>query len=297
MVTQKRVTMPPGNSVLTVHWVLPKGNAMADLLAIGNWLLPLLYLALLADYGATFFLRTRTEARSPWLVVVVAVHLVFLALRGAHLGYPPVTSGQEIASVLALATAGVYAWVELAGRDRRTGVFVLLLAFLFQYTSSMLLAGRVAEPSEIAPGAVGVWARLHVVPALVAYTALAFAGVYGLLYLLEHRGLRRHRFGVLFDRLPPLDVLEPMAWHALLTGFVAMTVAIAAGPLLLRAEGGEMTAKVLSKIVTGSVAWVVCAVAILGRWLGKWPAARTSATAVVGFIIVMALMIVSGLLS
>ena len=259
---------------------------MADLLAIGNWLLPLLYLALLADYGATFFLRARTEARSPWLVVLVAVHLVFLVLRGAHLGYPPLTSGQEIASVLALATAGVYAWVEVAARDRRTGVFVLLLAFLFQYTSSMLLAGRVAEPCEIAPGAVGVWARLHVVPALVAYTALAFAGVYGLLYLLEHR-----------DRLPPLDVLEPMAWHALLTGFVAMTVAIAAGPLLLRAEGGEMTAKVLSKIVTGSVAWVVCAVAVLGRWLGKWPASRTSAIAVVGFIIVMALMIVSGLLS
>ena len=270
---------------------------MADLLAIGNWLLPLLYLALLVDYGTTFFLRTRTEARSPWLGVAVAAHLVYLVVRGVHLGYPPVTSAQEIASVLALTTAGVYAWVELASRDRRTGVFVLLLAFLFQYTSSMLLAGRVAEASEIAPGAVGVWARLHVVPALVAYTALAFAGVYGLLYLLEHRGLRRHRFGVLFDRLPPLDVLEPMAWHALLTGFVAMTVAIAAGPLLLQAEGGEMTTKVVTKIITGSVAWVVCAVAVLGHWIGKWRASRTSAIAVVGFLVVMALMIVSGLLS
>jgi len=270
---------------------------MADLLAIGNWVLPLLYLALLADYGATFFLRTRTGARSPWLVVAVAAHLAFLVLRGVHVGYPPVANAREIASILALATPGVYAWVELASRDRRTGVFVVLLAFLFQYTSSMLLAGRAAEPAEIAPGAVGMWARLHVVPALVAYTALAFAGVYGLLYLLEHRGLRRHRFGVLFDRLPPLEVLDPMAWHALLTGFVAMTVAIAAGPLLLRAEGGEMTAKVLSKIIAGSAAWVVCAVAVLGRWLGRWPASRTSAIAVVGFLVVMALLIVSGLLS
>jgi ABC-type uncharacterized transport system permease subunit len=291
------VTMPPGNSALTVHSFLPKGNAMADLLASGNWLLPLLYLALLVDYGATFFLRTRTDARSPYLAVVVAAHLAFLVLRGVHIGYPPVTNAQEIASVLALATAGVYAWVELASRDRRTGVFVLLLAFLFQYTSSMLLAGRVAEPSEVSLGAVGMWARLHVVPALVAYTALAFAGVYGLLYLLEHRGLRRHRFGVLFDRLPPLDVLGPMAWHALLTGFVAMTVAIAVAPLLFGKGGGEMTAKVISKIITGSVAWVVYAVAILGRWLGKWPASRISTIAVVGFLVVMALLTVSGLLS
>ena len=30
-----------------------------------NWLLPLLYLVVLIDYGATFFLRTRTHKRNP----------------------------------------------------------------------------------------------------------------------------------------------------------------------------------------------------------------------------------------
>ena len=270
---------------------------MADLLEIGNGLLPLLYLALLADYAATFFLRTRTHARSPWLVAVVAAHLALLAARAAHVGYPPVTNTREVLSVLALATAGVYAYLELANRDRRTGVFGVLLAFLFQYASSMLLAGHVAEPAEISPGTVSVWTRLHVVPALVAYTALALAGVYGALYLLEHRGLRQHRFGVLFDRLPPLDRLGPMAWHAMLTGFVAMTLAIAVTPLLMGAgQGHEMTARVIGKMVTGSVAWVVYAAAVLGRWLGKWPASRTSAIAVVGFVVVMVMLVVSGLL-
>jgi len=265
-------------------------------LAVASALLPLLYLALLIDYGATFFLRTRTHARTPHLLLVVALHLGYLVACGLHLGYPPITNTPEILSVLALAMTAVYAWVELASRDRRTGIFVLLLAFLFQYAASFLTAGEAVGPSaEPTPG--GVWAALHVLPALVAYTAMAFAGVYGALYLAARRDLRRHRFGMLFDRLPPLQTLGPMAWHALLTGFVAMTLAIAVTPLMFGDGGGEFSAKIISKIITGSVAWVVCASAVLGRWLGRWPPARTSAVAVVGFLLVMALLAISGALS
>ena len=270
---------------------------MPCVLEIGSGVLPLLYLALLIDYGATFFLRTRTHTRSPWLLAVIVVHAALLALRAVQVGHPPVSATPEILSLLALATAAVYAWVEFVHRDRRTGVFVLLLAFLFQYTSSILLAGHVAAATEAAAPA--AWSRLHVLPALVAYTALAFAGIYGILYLLAQRSLRLHQFGVFFDRLPPLDLLGPMTWHALLTGFVFMTIAILSAPLMMHggSEAGGITAKVASKIITGSAAWLVYATAVLGRWLGKWPASRVAAIAVVGFVVVMVLLAASGLLS
>jgi ABC-type uncharacterized transport system permease subunit len=267
---------------------------MAVVLETGSGLLPLLYLALLIDYGATFFLRTRTHVRSPWLGAVIAVHAALLVLRAVHAGHPPVAATPEILSLLALATAAVYAYVEFVHRDRRTGVFVILLAFVFQYVSTILLAGRGAAWVEPSPPA---WSRLHVLPALVAYTAMAFAGIYGLLYLLAQRSLRLHRFGVFFDRMPPLDLLAPMTWHALVTGFVFMTVAICSAPLMFGGGEAALTAKVISKIVTGSVAWLVCAAAVLGRWLGKWPASRIAAVAVAGFLVVMALLAASGLLS
>jgi len=275
---------------------------MVNLIAVGNGLLPLAYLALLADYGATFFLRHRTHARSPWLPAVVAVHAAWLVLRAVHVGHPPAVDTAEVLSVVALATAAVYALVELAGRDRRTGVFVLALVFVFQYVATLLVARHAVVPASAPAAEASLWGRLHVIPALVAYTALGFAGVYGLLHLAAQRALRRHRFGVLFDRLPPLDLLGRMTWHALLVGFVFMTVAIVTAPMLLgRAEAGDpaagMTAKVLSKIMTGSVAWGICAAAVLGRWLGRWPPPRVSAIAVAGFLVVMALLTTSGLLS
>ena len=273
---------------------------MADLLAIGAWLLPLLYLALLVDYGATFFLRTRTAARSPWLVGCVAVHAALVAARAVHVGRLPLAHLGEILSVLALATAAVYAVVEFSSRDRRTGVFVILLVFLFQYTASVL-----PEPSgagHAAAEAPAGWGRLHVVGALVAYTSLGFAGVYGLLHLAARRDLRRRRFGVLFDRLPPLDLLARMTWHALLVGSVFMTIALVTSPLMFGHGAGAvqpevMSPKIVIKIIAGSMAWLISAAAVLGRAVGKWPPARISGIAVAGFALVMGLLVASGLLS
>ena len=272
---------------------------MAQLLVIGNWLLPLLYMALLIDYGATFFLRTRADRRTPHLVIVLALHGAWLVARAVHLGRPPLANAQETLSVVAWAMAAVYAVVELLGRDRRTGVFVLFLAFVFQYTSSMFMAAG-AEAAAAEPIA-GLWPRLHVIPALVSYTAFAFAAIYGLLFLVAQRDLKTHRFGVFFDRLPPLDLLGRMMWHALLVGFAFMTVTILTGPLMFAAgaEGAAapLGAKIVMKIVTGGVAWLIFAVAILGRWIGKWHDGRVSAIAVAGYVVVVALLVASALLS
>ena len=272
---------------------------MASVLMVGNWLLPLLYLALLVDYGATFFLRTRTVARNPWLLPVIGVHTLVLVLRGIHLGRPP-TEAHEVLSVVTLAIAAVYTVIEFASHDRRGGVFVILLAFLFQYTSTVFLAA----PSAVSPveAAESVWMRLHVVPALVAYTAFGFACIYGLLYLAARRGLRHHRFGVLFDRLPPLDLLGRMTWLALVAGFVFMTITIATGPFLAVSghagtEAVTASPKIMSKIVTGGVAWVIYAVAILGRLVGKWQAGRISVVVVAGYGVVVVLLLASALLS
>jgi ABC-type uncharacterized transport system permease subunit len=271
---------------------------MATTLLIGNWLLPILYMALLIDYGSTFFLRTRADRRTPHLVIVLMLHGAWLILHAIHINRPPLGNAQEVLSVVAWAMAAVYAIIELLGRDRRTGVFVLFLAFVFQYTASMFMAAG-AEPPPTEPAG-GLWPRLHAVPALVSYTALAFAAIYGLLYLAAQRDLKARRFGVFFDRLPPLELLGRMMWHALLVGFAFMTATILTGALMA-ASGTEgvatpTNAKVIMKIVAGCTAWAIFAVAILGRWIGRWHAGRVSVIAVAGYAVVVALLIASAIL-
>lgn len=271
---------------------------MDDLLTIANWLLPLFYLALLIDYGATFFMAVRVHARSPWVIAVVAVHATFLVLRGVHGGYSPLVNQYGILSIIAVSMAALYWVLERIGRDRRAGLFIFGLVFLFQYTASVFLPSMAKAAPEVAGP---WWSRLHVVPAALAYTALSLGGVYGLLHLVSQRILKQHRFGPLFDRLPPLDLLGKMTWWALLHGFGFMTVSIATGMWLAHAgmtsEGHVIVPKLAAKIAIGSAAWVICLVAILGKTAGKWSMSRISRIAVAGFLAIMVLLVASATLS
>ena len=270
-------------------------------LFIGTWALPLIYLALVIDYGATFLLRVRTRPHNPWIPLAVGLHVAVLVLRGAWIGALPLATNPEILSVIALSAATVYWVTELASGDRRTGVFVFLLVFLFQYTSSVFLSGTyVGAGAGEGSGQVG-WGRLHVLPASFAYTALAFAAVYATLYLLGQRDLKQHRIGLLFDRLPPLELLGRMSGYALLVGFILMTAAMGTGAILFsRGGSGEQAGvetKVAAKIIIGSVAWVIYAVAVGGKLAGKWSVRRVSQIAAAGFLVVLLLLVMSMILS
>jgi ABC-type uncharacterized transport system permease subunit len=268
---------------------------MDQLLSLANWLLPIFYAALLIEYGASFFLRTRSHGRNYWLLAVAIFHAAFLVLLARHLNRALPINNYEVLSFLSLATLTVYIVVEYAGQDRRSGAFVLLAATIFQYTSSMFIF-RV--PAVVTPELSSVWARLHTVPAMVAYTAFTISGIYGILHLLAERDLRQHRFGLLFDRLPALDRLGTMCLHAMLLGFVFLTAAVVSGAIMHSRRGGEgVDLKILSKIVIGSVAWLLYAVALAGKAFGKWRVSRTAVFSVAGFILILALLTASIVLS
>lgn len=273
---------------------------MDTLLSILNWLLPLIYLALAIDYGATFILRNRTHMRNPGVILAIVCHAAFLVLWGVRFGGLPLVSNYEILSVVALSSAAVYWAIELVTRDRRAGVFVFLLIFLLQYSSSMYLSAMIDQADAAGHVQYG-WERLHVLPAALAYTALAFAAVYAILYLVGQWNLKHHNFGLLFDRLPPLDLLGRMSFQSMLVGLAFMTITMITGGVLFHGSGsGEtlpMDTKLLAKIVIGSAAWVICAVDVFGKYVLKWSVSRVSAIALAGFLIIAALFVTSLALS
>jgi ABC-type uncharacterized transport system permease subunit len=271
---------------------------MVGILNVANWLLPILYLGLLFDYGAAFFLRTRTHGRSPALPLVLGFHALFLAAVWFNRGRPAPVSNYEVVSLLALATGAVYAIIETASGDRRTGVFVLLAVFLLQYTSAVFMPRAAFMGAAAAEQAHGT--GLHIIPAIVAYTGFTIAAIYGLLHLLARRDLRAHKFGLFFDRLPPLELLGKMTWHAVGLGFIFVTIAIVSGAVMY-AGGGHgaegMNAKILIKILAGAVAWLVYASAVAGRIVGRWDYARVAVVAVAGYAVVVAMLVASAVLS
>ena len=274
---------------------------MDTLLSILNWLLPLVYLALAIDYGATFILRNRTHVRNPGVFLAIVFHVAFLVLWGVRFGGLPLVSNYEILSVVAVSSAAVYWAIELVTRDRRAGVFVFLLIFLLQYTSSASLSVMIAHAGDSGHMQAGL-GRLHVLPAVLAYTALAFGAVYATLYLVGQRNMKHHNFGLLFDRLPPLDLLGRMSFQSMQVGFAFMTITIITGGVLFHrfgSGGGAMPIdpKLLAKIVIGSAAWIIFAMDVFGKYILKWSVSRVSAITLAGFLIIAVLFVTSLALS
>ncbi|MHC4985492.1 MAG: hypothetical protein ACYTFO_04975 [Planctomycetota bacterium] len=266
---------------------------MEMVLTVAEWVLPLLYLVLVIDYGVTFFQRVRAHTHNLWIPVIIILHAAFLTARGIHFNRPPLFNGYEVLSVISLSTTIVYYIVERVSRDRRTGVFVFLVVFLLQYTSSVFLTE--ANVASSGGGARLGWLSAHTIAATLAYTAMALAGVHGALHLIGRRNLKRHNVGLLFDRLPPLQSLGRVSWYAIVGGLVFMTIAVATGSRMR--GGGSMSPKIVVKIVMGSVTWVVCATAVLGKGLGKWSDSRIAWIATGGFLAVAGLFIASLALS
>lgn len=270
---------------------------MVEILHVLNWLLPMLYLVLLIHYGAAFFLRTKTHQPSKALPAVLIVHAGYLALLATQLHRIAPVNSLEVLTVVAAAITAVYWVIEFASRDRRTGLFVMLAAFLLQYTSSVFISHADWSGGEVPVGR-GSLAQFHTIPSTLAYTAFTLAAIYGALYLMAQRSIKQRHFGLLFDRLPPLELLGTMNWHALLTGFAFISLAILSGAVV--AAPGSMTAmsgKVLVKVVTGAAAWVIYAGAIVGRLVLKWESARVSWVAIAGFVVVMAMLVAGVVMS
>ena len=247
---------------------------MDTLLTVGQWLLPVLYLALVLDYGAAFITRNPTKARHGLLPAVIALHVIMLLLRYLRLGYLPLLDAFEILTLVALSITVVYCIMELAGQDQRVGVFVFLVVFLMQYSSSMFL-GREPSPqaSEVAVQLGPM--SIHTVAAIFAYTSLAMAAVHGGMFIVGRRDIRKRQFGFLFDRLPPLETLSRVSRYGLMSALIFMTIAVVTGAFAFGHAGqnghdGAMTAKVISKIVLGLSTWLICAVGIIGKALGRW---------------------------
>ncbi|MCL4550393.1 MAG: cytochrome c biogenesis protein, partial [Bacteroidetes bacterium] len=74
---------------------------------------------------------------------------------------------------------------------------------------------------------------LHVISALLGYSGIIISAVYGVLFWLLYRNLKENKFGLIFNRLPSLEILEKLSFYAAVIGFILLTLAIVIGIICL----------------------------------------------------------------
>ena len=233
-------------------------------------LLPVFYAGLVALYGLAFFRGSRfAEGSKPVLLAVtVILHIVYLVLRTVLLDHPPITSVFEIMSTLALSIAIGYCYIELVTGTRNTGFFILILAFVFQTGSSLFVKDVTSIPAYFRSLVLG----FHVTAALLGYTAISLSAAYGFLYLMLYHEIKSTRFGLIYNRLPNLEMLETMSNKAEVFGFLMLSVAILVGIVWLP-RVFERFSYLDPKLVGTMVIWCIYALGLAAKkrfgWQGR----------------------------
>lgn len=206
------------------------------------------YLFAAVCYGAVLFLHSPAAPGaalppSPPNVARFGRPLLFtgIALQFAAIGAwcvtthrSPFASEYGTLSVSAWAIALSFALLDLRRRLPALGAVALLVACLVLFAAVMRARGPVAET----PLLTGQIVSLHVLAILASFGLFAIAFGCAALYLLQNRLLKAHKVSSLFRRLPPLETLDTVAYHAVAYALPLLTLGLALG--IVRATSGVL---------------------------------------------------------
>jgi ABC-type uncharacterized transport system permease subunit len=268
-------------------------GSMNQLLPVLRCAVPSLYLLTLALYSLRFFGRGERYARfaRPVFCTVLPLHALFLAVFIAVHRRIPLAAAPEILTVIAFTTALAYFYVETRTGDLSTGFFLLGFSTLLQFAAS----GRMALDLEVPPLLRDPMFGLHTGMAILGYSAFSVSAIYGFLFLLLYHDLKSTRFGLIYRRLPSLDILGRMNIRAAVLGLASLTVAIAAGVIwAARLHPGFVRDPMFLLTV---LVWLIYAVSVFAYYRLGWRGKRAIYLSMSGFVLMGLVLIgVSGFL-
>jgi ABC-type uncharacterized transport system permease subunit len=141
-------------------------------------------------------------------------------------------------------------------RERAVGPFLIPFVILFSVLGLLLPQPVLAARSDTR----GTLFALHVTFAILAYAAFTFSFVLSLLYLIQKRQLRRIQTGLLFSRLPSLDVIARLNLTSVSIGLSVLGVSVVLGAIWAervwsRLPDAKFGLAILTLLVYGFLLW------------------------------------------
>ncbi len=236
-------------------------------------ILPFFYGILLIGF-ANIFLRPGSNRRwiFPAVTLTLLVHGAYIGLYTITAGHCLLTTSYELFSLIAFTLLVTYTIVEIRPQEiaAGTGAMVSLVAFVFQLVSS--LASRYTSPLAKNPIFSDPLFNIHVTSAVFGYAALTLATIYGSLYLLLYRAMRKNTYGTIFQELPSLGRLERFGIRASAVGFIFLSISILFGVLLINKSMpiSQGTSYLLDpKTIATVLIWLVFGITLVMRRVAK----------------------------
>uniref|UniRef100_C6DYY6 Heme exporter protein C n=1 Tax=Geobacter sp. (strain M21) TaxID=443144 RepID=C6DYY6_GEOSM len=218
-----------------------------------------------------------------WLTVAgFVVHLGFTLNRFLEAGHTPITNLHESLSFFSMATVGIFILFERRYKVSILGSFVMPLALLILAISASFSA--VIPPLN--PALKSKWLAIHTIMAFLGYAAFAISFGVSVMYLIQSHFLKKRRLGPMFQKLPPLDMLDDISYRCLTFGFPLLTFAIISGAIWAETAWGTYWSWD-PKETWSLITWFIYAALLHGRLTTGWRGRKAAMLSIFGFCIML----------
>lgn len=231
------------------------------------------------------------KAGTALLGIAVLAHMAFLIADFVEAGNVPFSDIHQALAVLSLLVVLGYL-ATLTWESRRGAPRLLVLgAFITPVTLLLFLgAGFRRGVAVVDPGVRSALLPIHVSVNVLGLVAFALAFGIAVAYVLQERQLRRKQLGGLFQRLPPLDVLDSLSFRMVLIGFPLFTIGVISGTVwAVRIDPNAPPIGATQTI--GVLAWLTFAAVLLLRVAAGWRGRRAAIGTMLGFLCACAVLI------
>jgi cytochrome c-type biogenesis protein CcsB len=211
-----------------------------------------------------------------------ASHTFAIMARWLIAGFPPMSNLYESMSLFAWAIVLVFLILEFRFKLQIIGTFIMPFAFLVTGYASLLDS----SVKPLMPALQSYWLFIHVITCFLSYACFGCAFFIGLMYLLQERQVKRKQIGKLFERLPPLDVMDKINYNMVLFGFVLLTAGIATGSIWAQQAWGNWWSWD-PKETWSFITWLIYAAYLHARFNSGWRGRRTAILSIIGFVSVL----------
>lgn len=234
---------------------------MQDLVRALHVVVPVLWTAAAAAYWVVFVRDDHGAAR--WgvrLATLAALVHVGDIVATAAVGLAPLLQPGTLVSGMGLGAGLVYLVLERRVGRPTIGVFAVATTALLATAGAAAGDPFAAPPAGIPTGRTS----LHVGGAIAGYSGLLLATVFGCLLLAQQRALRNRSFGLFWERLPSLELLDAFTRGSLGAAALFLTATIGLGHVARHASD-RMGPYWDPKVIATNLLWLLT----LATWAGR----------------------------
>ena len=209
---------------------------------------------------------------------------VTIGVRSSQTGHGPYTSSFEVALFLAWLMVVVFFLTEWKYKIKNLGAFIIPIVFVILLFSAFLSKDviLVYESSEMR-----FWLTMHRTLSILGYAAFSIAFASGIMYLIQEHQVKTKKLGIMYFRMPSLEVLDDLNFKVIMIGFPLFTLGFMTGSISNMQLNQSFFSWDLNSTLPLVATWLIYSLVFFGRIMVGLRGKKAAQGAILGFVTVI----------